>query len=168
MPNLFRLPVFQSSTDEDGWKTRNGEKHVFVNAEGIARIEIVSGQDAESNGFRITYKKSTNQATNYSGGDSNSGNKFAIITWFYRFSSNPDTSNVFLPQSELYRLKQIIKEANKRPLSMPIFNLENYGNAFLIDKPPLLTIKTIESSTISAEGGGGTNPEGEQEYDGGK
>ena len=136
MPNLFRLPVFESSTDEDGWKTRNGEKHVFVNAEGIAKIEIVSGFDSEDNGFRITYKKST------------------------------DTNDVSLPQSELYRLKQIIKEANRRPLSMPIFDLENYGNAFLINKPPLLTIKNIESSIISAEGGGGTNPAGENDLGG--
>ena len=164
MPNLFRLPVFESSTDEDGWKTRNGEKHVFVNAEGIAKIEIVSGFDSEDNGFRITYKKSTNQATNYSGGNYSSGNRFAIITWFHRFTS--DTNDVSLPQSELYRLKQIIKEANRRPLSMPIFDLENYGNAFLINKPPLLTIKNIESSIISAEGGGGTNPAGENDLGG--
>ena len=155
MPNLFRLPVFQSSTDEDGWKTRNGEKHVFINAEGVAKISLVSGYDQTDNGLRITYKKSTQQATDYGGGNYSSGNYFATITWFYQFTFNSATGNVSIPQSEIQRLKQVIKKANKKPLSMPIFELENQGNIELIRKPALLTIKQIESAYELASGGGG-------------
>tara|TARA_Y100000389_G_scaffold193031_1_gene221363 strand:+ start:487 stop:972 length:486 start_codon:yes stop_codon:yes gene_type:complete len=159
MPNLFRLPIPESSTNPIDWRYRNAEKHIFINAEGITNVQVIDmpgDSTIDKCGFRVTYKKSTNQSINNSPGY---GNLFASIYWIYKFAFTGLPSLIEeLRDSQLYRLKQVIKEANRKPLSMPIFDLDNQGFQPWVNSPSLLTVSLIRSGTRVAEGGGGTTP----------